>query len=67
MATFIVLLGPPGAGKGTQAQIISETMNLPHISTGDLFREHLKKSHRTGKRSADLYEQRTACSGFFND
>jgi adenylate kinase len=51
MATFIVLLGPPGAGKGTQAQIISETMNLPHISTGDLFREHLKNQTELGKEA----------------
>ena len=42
MATYIVLLGPPGAGKGTQAQVISHEMNPAHISFGDLFRENLK-------------------------
>ena len=36
MPTYIVLLGPPGVGKGTQAEIIAETTGLPHISSGDL-------------------------------
>ncbi|HEC21911.1 MAG TPA: adenylate kinase [Chloroflexi bacterium] len=38
MATYVVLLGPPGAGKGTQAELISAELGIPHISTGDLFR-----------------------------
>src|SRR5699024_9473388 len=37
----LVLLGPPGAGKGTQAAILSEKLNIPHISTGDLFRDNI--------------------------
>jgi adenylate kinase len=37
MAIFIVLMGPSGAGKGTQAEIISEKLSIPHISSGDLF------------------------------
>ena len=49
MATYIVLLGPPGAGKGTQAQVISSEMNLAHISSGDLFRENLKNQTELGK------------------
>lgn len=49
MATYIVLLGPPGAGKGTQAQVISHEMNLAHISSGDLFRENLKNQTDLGK------------------
>ena len=49
MTRFIVLLGPPGAGKGTQAEIISEKFGLPHVSTGDLFRENLKKMTELGK------------------
>ena len=49
MRTYIVLLGPPGAGKGTQAQAISEKMSLPHISSGDIFRENLKKETELGK------------------
>lgn len=49
MPTYIVLLGPPGAGKGTQAEIISETLQLVHISSGDIFRENLKKQTELGK------------------
>jgi adenylate kinase len=49
MAHYIVLLGPPGAGKGTQAQIISKTLNLAHISSGDIFRENLKNQTELGK------------------
>jgi adenylate kinase len=49
MATYIVLLGPPGAGKGTQAQVISREKNLAHISSGDLFRENLKNQTELGK------------------
>jgi len=49
MATYIVLLGPPGAGKGTQAQVVSREMNLAHISSGDLFRENLKNQTELGK------------------
>lgn len=49
MATYIVLLGPPGVGKGTQAKILSERSGLAHISSGDLFREHLKKQTELGQ------------------
>ena len=49
MATFIVLLGPPGVGKGTQAKILSEKTGLAHISSGDLFRENLKNQTELGK------------------
>jgi adenylate kinase len=49
MATYIVLLGPPGAGKGTQAQVISRELKLAHISSGDLFRENLKNQTELGK------------------
>jgi adenylate kinase len=49
MTTFIVLLGPPGVGKGTQAKILSERMGLAHISSGDLFRENLKNQTELGK------------------
>ncbi len=53
MPVYIVLLGPPGAGKGTQAQIISENLKLPHISSGDIFRENLKNQSDLGKKAAD--------------
>jgi adenylate kinase len=49
MATFIVLLGPPGVGKGTQAKVLSEKTGLAHISSGDLFRENLKNQTELGK------------------
>ena len=53
MPRFIVLLGPPGAGKGTQAEAISGKLNLPHISSGDIFRENLKKQTELGKLAAE--------------
>ena len=49
MAIFIVLLGPPGVGKGTQAKILSERTKLAHISSGDMFRENLKNQTELGK------------------
>jgi len=49
MARFYVLLGPPGAGKGTQAKIVAEKYALVHISSGDLFRENLKNETELGK------------------
>jgi adenylate kinase len=54
MPSFIVLLGPPGAGKGTQAEAISAKLHLPHISSGDIFRENLKNQTELGKM-ADTY------------
>lgn len=49
----IVLLGPPGAGKGTQAARICKTYNIPHISTGDIFRENMKNDTVLGKKAKD--------------
>ena len=49
MPTYIVLLGPPGAGKGTQAEIVSERLGLVHVSSGDIFRENLKQQTELGK------------------
>jgi adenylate kinase len=46
--TYIVMLGPPGAGKGTQAKKIAQDLNLVHVSTGDLFRENLKNETELG-------------------
>lgn len=48
MNTYIVLLGPPGAGKGTQAEIISERLGLIHVSSGGLFRENIKNKTELG-------------------
>jgi adenylate kinase len=47
-ALFLVLLGGPGAGKGTQAERLSETLGIPQISTGELFRENLKNETELG-------------------
>jgi adenylate kinase len=44
----IVLVGPPGAGKGTQADIISSRLGVPHISTGELFRDHARRQTDLG-------------------
>ncbi len=52
MPTYIVLLGPPGAGKGTQAEAITTKLGLPHISSGDIFRENLKQQTALGKLAA---------------
>jgi adenylate kinase len=45
----IVLVGPPGAGKGTQAQLIAQHLSIPHISTGDIFRANVKQETELGK------------------
>ncbi|GAB4447860.1 MAG: adenylate kinase [Anaerolineales bacterium] len=49
MTKYLVLLGPPGVGKGTQAKILSERTGLAHISSGDLFRENIKNQTELGK------------------
>ena len=51
---YIVMLGAPGSGKGTTAKILAKRLNLPHISTGDMFREQIKKETELGKL-ADSY------------
>ena len=48
-----ILLGPPGAGKGTQAVKIVEKYGIPHISTGDIFRENIKKGTELGKKAQE--------------
>ena len=53
MAVYIVLLGPPGAGKGTQAEKISEAYHLTHVSTGDLFRENIRENTELGKKARE--------------
>ncbi|GAA1479938.1 adenylate kinase [Gordonia sinesedis] len=44
----LVILGPPGAGKGTQAELLSESLGIPHISTGDLFRANISQGTAVG-------------------
>jgi adenylate kinase len=54
--TRLVLVGPPGAGKGTQATALSEKLNVPHISTGDLFRKNIAEETELGKRVKDILD-----------
>lgn len=53
----VVLLGPPGAGKGTQAELLAERHGVPHIATGDIFRENVKGGTALG-REAQAYMDR---------
>lgn len=57
MPTYIVLLGPPGVGKGTQADILSERTELPHVSSGDLFRENMKNATELGKKAQEYVDK----------
>lgn len=46
----LLFIGPPGAGKGTQADRVAERLGIPHISTGDMFREHVSKDTELGQK-----------------
>ncbi len=63
MRSFLVLLGPPGAGKGTQAALLSARLGMPHVSSGDLFREHIRGKTELGK----LAEGYMACGQLVPD
>jgi len=54
---YVVLLGPPGGGKGTQAKGLAEALGLRAISSGDLFREHLKNQTELGKLARSYLDQ----------
>ncbi|WP_227764149.1 adenylate kinase [Zhaonella formicivorans] len=47
----LLIMGPPGAGKGTQAEIITKKLGIPHISTGDMFRKAIKDGTAMGKKA----------------
>lgn len=53
----IVMLGAPGAGKGTQAAMICEKYQIPHISTGDIFRSNIKNGTELGKKAKEYMDQ----------
>lgn len=52
-----ILLGPPGAGKGTQAETIVHEFSVPHISTGDIFRKNIKEGTVLGKKAKEFMDQ----------
>lgn len=54
---FVILLGPPAAGKGTQATRLSEHLNLPHVASGDLFRYNLKNETELGRQAKTYMDQ----------
>ena len=53
----IVMLGAPGAGKGTQAKLIADIYHIPHISTGDIFRANIKEGTPLGKKAKEYMDQ----------
>ena len=53
----IIFLGPPGAGKGTYSSRVSRLLNIPHVSTGDMFREAVKQGTELGERVSDYLRQ----------
>ena len=57
MAKRLIFLGPPGAGKGTQAQILSENYQIPHVSTGDILRAAVAGETSLGKQAKDYMDR----------
>lgn len=53
----IVMLGAPGAGKGTQAKMIAEEYGIPHVSTGDIFRANVSKGTQLGVEAKKYMDQ----------
>ncbi len=53
----IIMLGAPGAGKGTQAKKVAKKYNIPHISTGDIFRANIKEGTELGKRAKEYMDK----------
>ena len=53
----LIMLGAPGAGKGTQAKKIAEKYQIPHISTGDIFRANIKNGTELGNKAKSYMEQ----------
>src|SRR3989304_9869117 len=57
MARFVVLFGPPGAGKGTQAKRLTQAMGIPQVSSGDLFRHHVSAGSELGKMAKSYLDK----------
>ncbi|HBN85647.1 MAG TPA: adenylate kinase [Clostridiales bacterium] len=53
----VIMMGPPGSGKGTQAELIKNHLGLPHISTGEIFRENIRKNTQLGQRAGKYIEK----------
>ena len=53
MTNRLVIMGPPGAGKGTQAKILSERLRVPHVSSGDIFRANVETGTELGRRAGE--------------
>ena len=53
----IIMLGAPGAGKGTQAKMLAEKYGIPHISTGDIFRANIKEGTELGKKAKEFMDK----------
>jgi len=53
----LIFLGPPGAGKGTQAKEVAKHFAVPHLSTGDMFREHVGKGTELGRKAKPIMER----------
>lgn len=53
----IIMLGAPGAGKGTQAKMLADKYGIPHISTGDIFRANIKNETELGKKAKEYMDQ----------
>jgi adenylate kinase len=53
----LIFLGPPGAGKGTQAKVVADVHHLPHLSTGDMFRDHVGRGTELGARAKPIMER----------
>jgi len=57
MLNQFILLGPPGSGKGTQAKVLADKLKVPHISTGDIFRDHITRQTELGKQVDSILQQ----------
>ena len=53
----LIFLGPPGAGKGTQAMQVARVQGLPHLSTGDMFRDHVGRGTELGLKAKPIMER----------